>query len=128
MHAMDVSEQTTWVEKTRLLLFPMADRLATEMHDSNYQRLPIPHTFKPQLSFREASVAVFAAFSRIFFGSLLFAVWGSYSLAAVLAIRSNALRVAVALPLIALFLLLFGLLMLAIAKMMRALWPKRHLT
>ena len=125
---MSIAGQGTWVDRTRLLLFPMADRLATEMDDSNYQRLPIPHTFKPRLSFREASVAVFAAFSRIFFGSLLFAIWGSYSLAAILAIRSNVLRVALALPLIALFLLLFGLLMLAIAKMMRALWPKRHLT
>jgi hypothetical protein len=82
---------------------------------SEYQRLAIPFTFKPQLSFLEAVIAALAAFLRIFLGSLLFAVCGAYTLLAWSRIRNVIWRVAAMVPLTLMFLLLFAVLMLAIS-------------
>jgi len=86
---------------------------------SVYERFAIPYSFKPQLSVTEAVVAASAAFFRIFLGSLLFAFWGAYSLSTVLRIRSWFWRVLVAVPLIALFLVLLASLMLGISALAR---------
>jgi hypothetical protein len=89
-----------------------------------YERFAIPHAFKPRLSLFEACVAAFAALIRIFFGSLLFAVWGTYSLKAWTSIPNILLRVAVVLPMLVVFLLSFALLMIAISAVARAVSPK----
>jgi ABC-type sulfate transport system permease component len=41
-------------------------------------RFRTPHTFNPPLTFLEACVAVVGALTRIFLGSLLFAVFGAF--------------------------------------------------
>jgi hypothetical protein len=112
--------KNAWIAKFRALLFPLAaDRGDGEEDRSVYERFEIPYTFKPHLSFLEALIATAGAVFRIFLGSLLFAVWGTYSLVAWTAIRSPFWRIVVQLPLFLLFLLLFGLLMLAIAALVR---------
>lgn len=90
-----------------------------------YERFAIPHAFKPQLSFPEAIIAAMGAFLRIFLGSLLFAVWGAYTMVMWSTIRTPLLRVALLLPMILLFLVLFTLLMMAIAAAVRSLLLRR---
>lgn len=103
----------------RALLFPTIDRGGEEEAPSKHERFAIPFTFKPQLSFLEAVIATAGALLRIFLGSLLFAVWGTYSLVAWTRIHNLFLRVGVQLPLIFLFLLSFSLLMFAITALVR---------
>ena len=91
-----------------------------------YERFAIPHTFKPQLSFAEALIGTAGAFLRIFLGSLLFAVWGAYSLEAWCAIQSLFWRVGALLPLFLLFLCSFTLLMLGISAFVRTVSPHSH--
>jgi hypothetical protein len=109
----------TWIAKMRGLFFPLADQADGEKDRSVYERFEIPFTFKPHLSFVEALIATAGALLRIFLGSLLFAVWGTYSLVAWSAIRNPFWRVGTQLPLLVLFLLSFCLLMLAIAALVR---------
>lgn len=87
--------------------------------------MAIPHTFKPRLSFTEALVAVIGAFLRIFLGSLIFAFWGTYSLAAWFANRSYLWRGAVLLPLFVGFLMSFALMLIGTGALMRACFAKR---
>jgi hypothetical protein len=89
-----------------------------------FRRLAVPHTFKPELSFKEAVIASIAAFLRIFLGSILFGFCGWYSLVALKAIRTPLWRATAALPMIAGFLLLFALLMAGISACVRRLMPK----
>jgi hypothetical protein len=114
-----------WLAKMRELLLPPDDLVDPQADRSVYERFAIPYTFKPQLSFGEAIVGVAAAFLRIFLGSLLFAVWGTYSLEAWSWIRNYVWRVAVVLPLFVLFLLSFTMLMLGISALARMLSPRR---
>jgi hypothetical protein len=44
---------------------------------SGAQRFPIPGIFRPTLSLIDALIAVVAGLCRIFFGCLLFGVWGA---------------------------------------------------
>lgn len=107
------------IERALTLLFPLA--IGGDAGDRpQYERLAIPHTFKPQLSFVEAVVAALAAFLRVLLGCLLFAVWGAYSLFAWSTIRDPFLRVGVQLSLFLLFAASFVLVMLAIATLVRA--------
>ena len=92
---------------------------------SQYERLAIPHSFKPRLSVAEAAVAAGGAVLRIFLGSLLFAVWGTYSLIAWGAVQNVFLRSVMALFLLALFVVLLAALMLAIAGLGRMISPRR---
>ncbi len=94
---------------------------------SVYERFAIPYTFKPQLSLLEAIIAAGGAFARIILGSILFAVWGTYTFLAWSTIRNVFARVAALLAMIALFLFLFAALMLAISALVRLLWPKQKL-
>jgi len=87
---------------------------------SGYERFAIPYTFKPQLSVLEAMCAAAIAFLRIFLGSLLFAVWGVYTLLAWSAIHNLLLRVAAVGAMGGLFLLCLALLMRGISVL-----PKR---
>jgi hypothetical protein len=111
--------------RVRTLLFPLADLSDQDVERSVYERFAIPYTFKPRLSFAEAVLAAIGAFLRIFLGSLLFAIWGTYSLETWAAIRSYFWRFAALLPLFFLFVLSFAVLMLAISALVRTFSPKR---
>jgi hypothetical protein len=87
---------------------------------SSYERFAIPYTFKPRLSILEAVCAAAVAFLRIFLGSLLFAVWGVYTLLVGSAIHSLPWRIAAVAP-GALFLVSFALLMWGISALLRKL-------
>jgi len=82
------------------------------------------HAFKPRLSFGEAVVATLGTLLRIFLGSLLFAIWGSYAWFAWTALPNYLLRVVVILPMFLLFLVCMLLLLSAIGALQRAVWPK----
>jgi hypothetical protein len=92
---------------------------------SSYERFAIPYTFKPQLSVLEATCAAAVAFLRIFLGSLLFAVWGAYTLLVWSAIHSLPWRIAAVAPMAALFLVSFALLMWGISALLRKLLVPR---
>lgn len=109
----------------RARLFPPVEEHPDGAERSIYERFAIPYSFKPQLSLSEAVIAALAASLRIFLGSLLFAFWGAYSLAAVLRIRNWFWRVVVAALLIVLFLALLTLLLLAISSLARGLRLRR---
>ena len=111
--------KTPCITAALALLFPTIDRDDKEEARSKYERFAIPFTFKPQLSFPEALVATAGALLRILLGSLLFAVWGTYSLVVWAAIRNPFWRISVQLPLFLLFLVSFSLLMQAIAALVR---------
>jgi hypothetical protein len=111
-------------EKVRAELFPPTEPAAETTGRSDYERLAIPHTFKPQLSLIEAIIAAFGAFLRIFLGSLLFAVWGTYTLFAWAKLGNYFWRVVAMVPLTLLFLLTFTFLMLAISAAVRTVSPK----
>jgi hypothetical protein len=86
---------------------------------SPYERFAIPYTFKPQLSLAEAAISAAGAFFRIFFGSILFAVWGAYSFYVWSSIRNMFLRGGALLALLLLFAVSLALLMLMVSKLVR---------
>jgi hypothetical protein len=111
------------LEKLLDLLVRTADPVdATDR--SSYERFALPYVFKPRLSFYEACVAVFAALARIFLGSLLFAIWGSYSLMVWTSIPGLFLRVSVLLPMLLVFLCSFILVMISITALARVVSQK----
>jgi len=89
---------------------------------SSYERFALPHTFKPQLSLAEAAISAAGAFLRILFGSMLFAVWGTYTFYAWSSIRNVFLRGGAVLALLLLFAVSFTFLMLAISALLRSAW------
>ncbi len=125
IRALERCVDNTWIEKARALLFPPADKAEGGEDRSAYERFAIPYTFKPQLSLAEAIIAVGIAFLRIFLGSMLFAIWGTYSLVAWNSIRGSFWRVAALVPMVALFVLALGLLMLGISALVRSCSPRR---
>lgn len=110
-------------QKIVSLLIPGTDGTGSIEGRSTLERFATPHTFNPSLSIPEAAVAVAGAFSRIFLGSLLFAIYGVYSLVA-----WNAMSFfwrAVTLPfLIIVFLILFAALMIGISAAMNRVVPR----
>jgi hypothetical protein len=76
------------------------------------------------LSLVEAVIAAGGAFLRILLGSILFAVWGTYTFLAFSAIKNALLRGIVLLAMIALFAVLLALLMLLITALVRLIWPR----
>jgi len=89
-----------------------------------YQRFAIPYSFKPELSFAEATIAALGAFLRIFLGSILFGVYGWNALVMWNAIRSPFWRAAAIPAMVLVFLVLFALLMAAISALVRKLMPR----
>jgi len=116
--------RNSYIAWAQALLFPPPAESAEDR--SQHERLAIPHTFKPQLSFPEAVVATIGASLRLLLGCLLFAVWGTYSAFAWSTIRNPFLRIAVELPLLLCFLISFALLMLAIRALVKAISLKLH--
>jgi hypothetical protein len=95
---------------------------------SSFERFAIPHTFKPQLSLAEAAISAAGAFLRILFGSMLFAVWGTYTFYLWSSIRNLFLRGGVLLALLLLFAVSFTFLMLLISALVKKCLPRsrRH--
>ena len=89
-----------------------------------HDRFAIPFTFKPRLSLAEALIATVAAVARIFLGSLVFAVWGAYSLVAWMTIRNLLWRVGAVSSLFLAFLVSCALLMAGISAFVRAISPR----
>jgi hypothetical protein len=116
--------KSSLLEKLRELL-PSPNPAESDPSRSAYERFALPHSFKPSLTFLEALVSIGGALLRIFFGSLLFAVWGTYTLQAWNAIHNSVLRVATVLTLFALFAILFASLMYAILMLVKSVWPHR---
>jgi hypothetical protein len=114
------------IAKLRALLFPLADYESQSGDRSRYERIPLPHSFKPELSFLAGVTAAFGAFFRIVAGAILFAFWGGYSLFLWSAIHNYFLRTAALLALFLLFLLSFALMMIAISALVRVCLPKRR--
>jgi hypothetical protein len=108
-----------------LIAFPV-ERDGQDPARSTYERFAIPYSFKPRLSVAEAVIAASGALLRILLGSILFAVWGTYTFLALSAIKNVFLRGFVLLALIALFALLLALLMLSITALVRLVWPRSH--
>ena len=101
--------------KLRGLIFSSVDPDDRGADRSSFERFAIPYSFKPRLSVWEAAVAALIAFLRIFLGCLLFAFWGAYTLLAWSTIGNPFWRVVAMAPLLALFPLLLGILMLLLS-------------
>jgi hypothetical protein len=114
------------LEKLWLLLFPAVEQPGGNRNAP--ERLAIPFTFPPRLTFLEAVVAAIGAFLRIFLGCLLFAVCGTYSLFAWSTIHNPLLRVGAVMVLLVLFLFSLALLLVTIAFLTRISSPKRNAT
>jgi hypothetical protein len=85
----------------------------------------VPHTFAPNLSIAEAFVAVGIALTRIFIGSLTFALWGVAAWITYSAIGNHPiLRIVAMLPIAVLFLASLAALMLAISSLVNWLHRK----
>jgi len=118
--------KTSLLEKLRdLAAFPV-ERDGRDPARSSYERFAIPYSFKPRLSFAEAVIAAGGALLRICLGSLLFAVWGTYSFLAWSSIRNVFWRVTVLLAMVLLFAASLAVLMLAISALVRMVWPQRR--
>lgn len=83
------------------------------------ERLPLPHTFKPQLTLAEALRALASLFLRILLGALLFAVWGACSLAVWSGVHSWFLRFAMLGTMVLAFVPTFAILMLVLRALFR---------
>jgi hypothetical protein len=104
------------------------ERTGVDVTRSSYERFAIPYSFKPRLSFVEAVVAASGALLRIFLGSLLFAVWGTYTLLAWNAVRNVFARGIVLVVLVTLFAVSMAAVILAISALVRMVWPHREAT
>ncbi len=78
-----------------------------------HERLAIPFQFHPQLSVSDAAAFALRALVRIFLGSLLFGVWGAYSLLVWTSVHNPYLRGAAMIPMFAVFLALLAGMMIA---------------
>lgn len=115
----------SWLEKVREWFVSPQDRNAKDPDRSEYDRLAIPFSFKPQLSLAEATISAGGAFLRIILGSLLFAIWGTCTYLAWSAIRNIFLRAIVLLAMLSLFAFSLALLMLGISALVRRVYPTR---
>jgi hypothetical protein len=115
-----------WTTRARELLLPdpPADQRIARQARSSYERFAIPFTFKPRLSVPAAVIASIGALLRILLGSLLFAVWGTYSLLVWSTVHNPLARAGVLLPLFVLFLLAMALLMFTISAVVGRLAPE----
>ena len=111
--------------KYRELVASPIERVVPDPARPSYQRLAIPHSFKPQLSVYEAALAASGALLRIFLGSLLFAVWGTYTFLVWSTVKNLALRGILLVAMFALFAVSMAVLMVAISSFLRMIWPHR---
>jgi hypothetical protein len=117
--------KTTWMARMRARWLPLVDGGDRGVERSVGERFALPYTFKPQLSFIQALIGTVGAVLRILLGSLLFAIWGTYSLVARAEIGSYFWRVAALVFLFLSFLVSLAALMLAISVLERRLSAQR---
>lgn len=79
--------------------------------------------FQPKLTLGGAAAAVLCVLLRMFLGSLLFAVWGNYTVLAWQAIPNPIVRAALGIVSLAGFLAAFAILMIAINLSLRKIRP-----
>jgi hypothetical protein len=108
----------------RALIFPDAAALgpATAAEGAKrgpFEQFAVPFMFQPALTPAQAAVAALRTLLRIFLGSLLFGVWGAYAMLAWTSIHNPFLRVAAMIPMIALFLVLLGGVLIATTLVLR---------
>ncbi len=87
--------------------------------------LPVPHTFHPALTFSGALIATVSWVVRIILGNLLFAFWGAGSLFAWSRVHNYFWRALMLPSLVAIFLVSFAALMIAITMAVRWIAPHR---
>ena len=109
-------------------MFPPFDGPPQPSSKSVGEPFAIPYMFNPNLSFSGALIAVALSLSRIFLGSLLFAVWGTGSLMAWSRIHNHFWRAMALAPLILLFLVSFAALMIAISTVVSWISPKNRIS
>jgi hypothetical protein len=115
----------SWVAKLRELLVFDRNPVGNDGPGrSSYERFAIPYSFKPQLSVAEAAISAAGALLRIFLGSILFAVWGAYTLFAWSSIHNVLLRGGAVLALLLLFAAALAVLMLAVSALVRRCLPR----
>ncbi len=107
-------ERTLDLRTIEALIFPEAAAEAKRT-----ERFAIPHAFPPALSLPQAAVAALRTLLRIFLGSMLFGVWGAYALLLWTKIPNPFLRIAAMIPMIALFLVLLGGLLIGTTLLLR---------
>jgi hypothetical protein len=112
------------LHKFRELIQSPVEGAAQDPARPSYQRLAIPHSFKPQLSVGEAVIAAGGALLRIVLGSLLFAIWGTYSFLTWSTVQNPFLRFPLLLAMLALFAFLMALLLVGISALLRMVWPR----
>jgi hypothetical protein len=101
------------------LIFPEAASSKAGEAGGLHQRFAIPHMFQPSLTPSQAFTAALRTFLRIFLGSMLFGVWGAYALLAWTSIHNPFLRMAAMIPMVALFLVLLGGLLIGTTLLLR---------
>jgi hypothetical protein len=108
-----------------LRMFPPFDGRPESGVPSVGEPFAVAHTFNPHFTFSGALIALVSSVSRIFLGSLLFAVWGVGSLMALSRIHNYFWTAVAVVPLILLFLALFAALMIAISTVVGWISPDR---
>jgi hypothetical protein len=103
------------------LLFPDSAALPSDAGKAVHQYFKLPHIFQPALTLNQALIATLRTLLRIFLGSILFGIWGAYSMLVWTSIPNLFWRVAAMIPMLALFLVLLGGLMIATTLVLRPL-------
>lgn len=85
-----------------------------------YERFAVPYKFQPRLSVSDAAAFALRTFLRILLGSILFGLWGTYTLLAWTSIHNPYLRAAALIPLLVLFLVLLAGMLAATARFQRS--------
>jgi hypothetical protein len=104
-------------------LYRAADKPMPAGHRSIADRFAVPHNFPPDLTVPEAMIRVAGALTRIFLGSLLFAVWGVGAAVTLRDIPNLFLRIAAFIPLLGIFVAALTMLMLAITALVHKISP-----
>jgi hypothetical protein len=115
------------MRRLALRMFPPFDGRPEPGVPSVGQPFALAYTFSPNFTFWGAVIALVSSISRIFLGSLLFAVWGVGALTAWSHIHSYFWRAIALPPLILLFLVLFAALMIAISTIVGWISPKNRI-
>jgi len=97
---------------------------ATPRARSVFAPLAVPYSFKPDMGPIEALFAVAACLARIFGACILFALWGGFSAWAWSAIGSHFWRMAAVGPLVLLFAVALGALLMTVTAVELKLRPK----
>jgi len=111
------------IKRIESILYRAANQPEPAEHRSLAEQFAIPHVYRPDLSVRQALLFSVAAVTRIFLGSLLFALWGTGAALAWGALPNLFLRILVLVLMVALFLVALAALMLGISAAIQKMSP-----